>query len=166
MAPVSILQALLVAVIALAVTGLTGAAAGIAVAGIGIAAFGDLRHGYIWEEIAVPTLLAVLAARAIAGTATDAAIGAGVLGALALFVYFGGRVARKESGFGDVLPTATIGAALGAPLGLECFAVACAGFAIVALAAGKRFGVALPFGPAIAVAILLGALAPLMFPVR
>lgn len=130
---------------------------GVALAGLGIAAAGDLRHGYLWEEISVPTLFAVLAAGAFAGETRDEAAGAAVMGALALLVYFGGRLVRKETGFGDVIPIAIVGAALGAVTALASFAVACVLFAVVALALGKRFGTALPFGPAIAAALFIGA---------
>lgn len=132
-------------------------AVGVALAGLGIAACGDLRHGYLWEEISVPTLFAVLGAGAFAGSARDEAAGTAIMGALALLVYFGGQLVRKETGFGDVIPMAIVGAALGAVPALASFAVACSVFAVVALALGKRFGTALPFGPAIAAALFIGA---------
>jgi len=130
---------------------------GLAVAGIGIAACGDVRHGYLWEEITVPTLFAVLAANAYAGHAPHAAAGIAVLGGIAVAIYFGGQLLGTEPGFGDIVPTAIIGAAVGALPGLAALAVACVGFVIAALILGRRFGVALPFGPAIAAAIPIGA---------
>ncbi|MDQ6823668.1 MAG: hypothetical protein M3Z07_04150 [Candidatus Eremiobacteraeota bacterium] len=132
-------------------------AVGVALAGLGVAAFGDLRHGYLWEEISVPTLFAVLAAAALAGMSESAIAGTAVLGGIAVAVYFAGQLTKKDTGFGDIIPTGIIGAALGPMAGLGAFAVACTVFAVVALAAGKRFGVALPFGPAIAGSLLVGA---------
>ena len=132
-------------------------AVGIALAGLGVAACGDLRHRYLWEELSVPTLFLVLAAGALAGFAPSVIAGTAILGGIALAVYFGGQLAGKDPGFGDVIPTAIVGAALGPIPALGAFAIACALFALVALALGKRFGVALPFGPAIVGALLLGA---------
>ncbi|HUZ48941.1 MAG TPA: hypothetical protein VMW12_04250 [Candidatus Dormibacteraeota bacterium] len=139
-------------------------AVGLALAGIGIAACGDVRHGYLWEEITVPTLFAVLAASAYAGIAPNAAAGIVALGGIALAIYFGGQLLGKEPGFGDIVPTAIIGAAVGPVPGLAALAIACAGFVIAALILGRRFGIALPFGPAIAAAILIGAAAASWLP--
>lgn len=138
-------------------------AVGIALAGLGVAACGDLRHGYLWEEISVPTLFAVLAAGAFAGLAENAIAGTVVLGGIAVAVYFAGQITKRESGFGDIVPTAIVGAALGPIPGLGAFAIACALFAFAVLALGKRFGVALPFGPAIAAAVLIGAAGSSLF---
>lgn len=154
----------IVVVLAVAVAGTLSApapervAVGIALAGIGIAACGDVHHGYLWEEISVPTLFFALAAGAYFGIAPDAVAGMVLLGAVALAVYFLGQVRSGAAGFGDVIPTATIGAAVGPLAGLGAFGIACAAFAIAALVLGKRFGVALPFGPAIASAIVIGAI--------
>jgi len=131
-------------------------AVGVALAGVGVAACGDLRHRYLWEEISVPTFFAVLAAAALSGTAQNAIAGTALLGAIALAIYFGGQLSQKDPGFGDVVPTAIVGAALGPIPALGAFAIACAAFALIALALGKRFGIALPFGPAIAAALFIG----------
>jgi len=160
----------IVAVAALALAGVLLAppseriAVGIALAGIGIAACGDVRHGYLLEEITVPTLFAVLAASAYAGIAPNAAAGIVALGGIALAIYFGGQLLGKEPGFGDIVPTAIIGAAVGPMPGLAALAIACVGFVIAALILGRRFGVALPFGPAIAASILIGAAAASWLP--
>ncbi|MHB8148210.1 MAG: hypothetical protein ACYDGM_13260 [Vulcanimicrobiaceae bacterium] len=132
-------------------------AVGLALAGIGTAACGDVRHRYLWEEISVPTLFAVLGANVYSGLAQSATVGMVLLGAVALAIYFGGQLANKEPGFGDVIPTAVIGAALGPLPALGAFGAACAAFAIVTLIRGRFIGVALPFGPAIATAVLIGA---------
>lgn len=137
---------------------------GVALAGLGVAAYGDLRHGYLWEEISVPTLFAVLAAAALGGLAESAIAGSAVLGGTAVVVYFGGQLTKRDTGFGDIIPTAIVGTALGPVAGLGAFAVACTIFAVVALALGKRFGVALPFGPAIAGSLLVGAAGSLLLP--
>lgn len=138
-------------------------AVAIAVTGLGVAAFGDLRNGYLWEELTVPTLLAVLGASAISGTAQNAIAGTAVLGAIALAVYFAGQLARQDSGFGDVIPTAVIGAAFGPLLGLGAFTIACGLFGIGAAALGKRSGALFPFGPAIVVALLIGVAGSSLF---
>lgn len=135
------------------------AAIGIGVAGLGIMAFGDARHRYLWEEIAVPTLFAVLAVQYADANAQPALAGTIVLGALALLIYFGGQLAGQDPGFGDIVPTAIIGAALGPVIGLAAFAAASAAFALFALRSGKRLGTALPFGPALAGALVAGAVA-------
>ena len=132
-------------------------AVGIALAGMGIAACGDVRHRYLWEELSLPTLLAVLATGAYSAIAQRTLEGTVLLGGIALAIYFVGQLAHRESGFGDVVPTAIIGAALGPLYGVGAFAISCAVFAIAALLAGKRFGVALPFGPAILLALFIGA---------
>ncbi len=167
-AAVSFAQIVAVAVLALAGMLLAPAseriAVGIALAGVGVAACGDVRHGYLWEEITVPTLFAVLAAGAYAGIAPSAAGGIVALGGIAVAMYFGGQLLGKESGFGDIVPTAVIGAAVGTVPALAALAVACVGFVVAALILGRRFGIALPFGPAIAAAILIGAAAASWLP--
>jgi hypothetical protein len=135
---------------------------GVALAGIGIAACGDLHHGYLWEEITVPTLFGVLAAGAYSGVAQGAIFGTAFMGAVALAVYFGGQISKKDPGFGDIIPTAIAGTALGPLLGLGSFAVGTALFALVATLLGKRWDIALPFGPAIVATILIGTLGALV----
>jgi len=135
-----------------------GLAVGLAIAGIGIAAYGDIRHRFMWEEISVSTCFAVLAARALSGTAGAALYGMLLMAALALLAYFVGQYFGKEMGFGDVLPVATVGAALGFVLAPMAMFLACVLFVLVAVALRKRLDAALPFGPAIAGAVLIGSL--------
>jgi len=157
-------EVLVVAVVAEAAT-LFGSrdeafAIGLAIAGVGVAACGDLRHRFMWQQIAAPTLIAVLAARYLTGTLSAGLIGAALMAALALLAYAAGQRWGKGAGmgFGDVAPIATVGAAFGfltAPLAM---CLACAAFVIVALVRRTPLDAALPFGPVIAGALVIGTL--------
>ncbi|HEY5256919.1 MAG TPA: prepilin peptidase [Candidatus Baltobacteraceae bacterium] len=161
---VGVWEALAVAVVAEAAT-LFGPrdeafAMGLAIAGVGVAAYGDLQHRFIWQQIAVPTLIAVLAARYLTGTLTASLIGAALMAVLALLAYAAGQRWGKGAGmgFGDIAPIATVGAALGfltAPLAMCLASLA---FVIVALARRRPLDAALPFGPVIAGALVIGTL--------
>jgi prepilin signal peptidase PulO-like enzyme (type II secretory pathway) len=157
-------QSMLVGIAALAATaiGPQGLAfpLGLAIAGLGVAACGDLRHRFMWQRIAVPTFVAVLAARYLAHAFVPALLSALLMGALALVAYAAGQRFGRGAGmgFGDIVPIATVGAALGFVTAPFAMCLASLLFVIVALARKHGRGTALPFGPAIVTALLIGLL--------
>lgn len=157
-------QSALVGIVALAATvvGPQGAAfaLGLAIAGVGIAACGDLRHRFMWQRIAVPTFAVVLAARYLAHDLSSALLGTLLMGVLALVVYAAGQRFGKGvgMGFGDVVPIASVGAALGFVMAPLAMFLASLLFVIVAVARRNPLGTALPFGPAVFAALVIGLL--------
>jgi prepilin signal peptidase PulO-like enzyme (type II secretory pathway) len=161
---VTLWQCALVGTVALAATvlGPPGAAfaLGLAIAGVGIAACGDLQHRFMWQRIAVPTFVAAIAARYLAHELTSALLGALLMGVLALVAYAAGRRFGKGAGmgFGDIVPIATVGAALGFVMAPLAMFLASLLFVIVALIRKNPLGTALPFGPTIFAALVIGLL--------
>jgi prepilin signal peptidase PulO-like enzyme (type II secretory pathway) len=140
-------------------------AVAIAIAGYGVASWGDWKSQILWDEILIGTTLLSATAMIAGGRGSLSLEGGLMCGGVMYALYFAARAFGRETGFGDVKLAFGIGVALGPIPGIAALALGSIGWLIVTLAwaASNRVPfatlrtTAIPFGPGLAIGLVLGA---------